>query len=292
MEVERINTILSAERESIEFPRKKSFYVGKYRDAFFKRPWHYHPEYEILLITKGYGTRMVGDHFEPFAAGDLVLIGGYLPHAWISDPHFLQENTKAFCESVFIQFRKSIFGTQFIDAPELQSIRTVLAKAERGIKIKGHKYEWIKQQMLTLNKLAPLDQLLTLIKILEQIQHTGFEILASANYRQGGIFKSAKMTQAHNYIMQHFKDDVNVNRCATEIGMTTSSFCRFFKKHTHVTFSVYLNYLRINLAQKLLRNTQMPIKEIGFECGYLSTVYFNQRFKKTTGMSPKEYRNK
>lgn len=291
MEVERKDMILSAERESIEFPRKKSFYVGKYRDTFFKRPLHYHPEYEILLITKGYGTRMVGDHFEPFAAGDLVLIGGNLPHAWISDPDFLQEYTNAVSESVFIQFRKSIFGTQFIDAPELQSIRTVLAKAERGIKIKGRKYEFIKQKMLTLNNLEPLDQLLTLIKILEQIQHTSFEILASANYGQGGMFKSAKMTQIHNYIMQHFKDDMTVNKCATEIGMTTSSFCRFFKKHTNVTFSVYLNYLRINMAQKLLRNTQIPIKEIGFECGYISTVYFNQRFKKMTGMSPKQFRN-
>ena len=92
--------------------------------------------------------------------------------------------------------------------------------------------------------------------------------------------------------MQNFKNEVDVNECARHLGMTTSSFCRFFKKHTNVTFSVYLNYQRINLAQKLLRNTQLSVKEIAFECGYTSVVYFNQKFKKLTGMSPKQFRSR
>lgn len=291
MEVKRENIAISAELENIEFSQRKSFYVGTYRDSYFRRSWHYHPELELLLITKGYGQRMVGDHFEDFEAGDLVLLGGNLPHSWISDQHFINNNKNETCESIFIQFRKSVFGTHFIDMPEMESIRTVLKKAQRGLKIMGEKRDEIAWEMNMIKSRTPLEQMLSLIRLLDLIQKSDYEILASNNYAQQGIFKSKKMTSVHNYLMQNFKHEIDVNSCAGHLGMTTTSFCRFFKKQTNVTFSVYLNYLRINFAQKLLRNTQMPIKEVAFECGYASVVYFNQIFKKMTGMSPKEYRN-
>ncbi|WP_297086499.1 AraC family transcriptional regulator [uncultured Draconibacterium sp.] len=292
MEVKRENTALSAERENITISNHSSFYVGTYRDSYFRRSWHYHPEYELLLITKGYGTRMVGDHFESFKKGDLVLLGGNLPHAWISDQYFKKDTVADSCESVFIQFRKSVFGTHFIDMPEMASIRIVLKKAERGLRITGEYEELIKSSMLALRNQSPLEQLLTLIRMLDLIQKGDYEMLASDNYSQQGVFKSEKMTMAHNFIMQNFKHDISVNDCAETIGMTTPSFCRFFKKQTNVTFSVYLNYLRINLAQKLLRQTVMPVKEIAFECGFVSIVYFNQKFKTLTGMSPGDYRKR
>lgn len=290
MKENRTNTILSAELENIEISQKKSFRVGKFSDIYFRRPWHYHPEFELLLITKGYGIRMVGDHFEKFVEGDLVLLGGNLPHSWISDPHFLNEDNNDTCESIFIQFRKNVFGTQFIDIPEMESIRTVLKKAERGIKILGIHREEITKEMYSIEKKSSLEQMLALIHLLHLIHKTDYEILASGNYAQRGIFKSQKMTQLHNYMMQNFKNEIDIDSCADYLKMTPSSFCRFFKKQTNVTFSVYLNYLRINLAQKLIRNTQMPIKEIAYECGYTSIVYFNQKFKKLTGVSPGEFR--
>ena len=195
------------------------------------------------------------------------------------------------CESIYIQFRKSVFGTHFIDMPELDSIRTILLKAQQGILISGKHKDDITNQMLRLEMQSPIEQLLTLIRLLDLIYHTEYEILASRNYVDQGIFSSKKMTQIHNYLIQNFKIDIDVNSCANHIGMTTTSFCRFFKKQTNVTFSVYLNYLRINFAQKLLRNTELPVKEIAFECGYSSVVYFNQKFKKLTGLSPRAYRD-
>jgi YesN/AraC family two-component response regulator len=220
------------------------------------------------------------------------MLVGNLPHSWISDPHFSKEENNDTCESIYIQFRKSVFGTHFIDIPEMESIRTILVKAERGIKITGKFKNEIVSQMLTLHEKTSLEQLLSLIRILDLIQKGDYEVLASGNFSRKNLFKSDKMTRAHNYIMQNFKYDIDVNACAVHVGMTVTSFCRFFKKQTNVSFSVYLNYMRINLAQKLLINTQLLIKEIAFECGYVSIVYFNQKFKKMTGMSPNEFRGK
>lgn len=288
---ERKNIVLSAELENIAIQQKSSINVGIYKDAYFRRPWHYHPEFELLLITKGYGTRMVGDHFEKFSEGDLVLIGGNLPHAWISDPHFLQDDNNEVCESIYVQFRKSVFGTHFIDMPELSGLRVVLAKSQQGIKISGIHKDEIIERMERISKQNPIEQLLNLIRLLDLIFHTDYQVLASRNYMQEGIFKSKKMTKIHNYMIQNFKHDIDVNSCASHIGMTTTSLCRFIKKHTNVTFSVYLNYLRINFAQKLIRNSDLAMKEIAFQCGYTSVVYFNQKFKKLTGVSPREYRS-
>lgn len=233
---------------------------------------------------------MVGDHFESFTEGDLVLLGGNLPHAWISDPCFLNGSSHGTCESVFVQFRKSIFGTHFFDIPEMYNIRIILQHSERGVKIEGENYDTIKKDILLLDKQPPIEQMLSLIRILYMACDSNFKVLASLDYARQGIFRSEKMTRVHNYLMQNFKDEVNVNDCAKVAGMTTTSFCRFIKKHTNVTFSVYRNYLRINLAQKLLRKTSLPVKEIAYECGFLSVTYFNQKFKKLTGTTPLEYR--
>jgi AraC-like DNA-binding protein len=92
--------------------------------------------------------------------------------------------------------------------------------------------------------------------------------------------------------MQNFKEEINVNQYAEMAGMTTTSFYRFFKKQTNVSFTVYLNYLRINMAWILLRKTSIPVKGIAYEYGVASVVYFNQKFRKISGMSPGVYGKK
>lgn len=48
-------------------------------------PWHYHPAIEIMYITRGIGTRFVGDCIEQYEEGDVCMIGPNLPHEWRND---------------------------------------------------------------------------------------------------------------------------------------------------------------------------------------------------------------
>lgn len=278
--------------EKIEKPSSSSFFTGVYKQHYFSRSWHYHPEFELLLITNGNGKRLVGDHAEDFAVDDLILLGGLLPHAWISDPKYLQADTLEFCESIYIQFRKDIFGAYFIDIPELKGVRRILRLSARGIKITGVN----KQEIITIMKeqpgLSPTDQLLSLIRILNLISLTDYELLVSEEYLENSTnFRSNRMLKIQEYIMENYKKEITLKTCAQMSNMTVSSFCRLFRSETNDTFTFYLNKLRIDFSKKLLVSTELAIKEIAYECGYNSVTYFNQQFKKIVGEAPFKFRN-
>ncbi|WP_099098817.1 AraC family transcriptional regulator [Aquimarina aggregata] len=285
------NNKIAVSLEKIEKPLHSSFHTGVYRQRYFSGAWHYHPEFELLLITNGNGKRLVGDHGENFNTGDLVLLGGFLPHAWIPDDHYLQQDSTDHCESIYVQFKKDIFGSQFVDIPELKGVRRVLLASERGLKIVGKHKETIILLLKEIPRLGPLDQLLKLLKILDLINLSGYETLASEGYlKESFFFKSNRILKVHEYIMENYKKEISVDLCAEMINMTISSFCRYFKKETGYTFTNYLNKIRIDFSKKLLTNTDLPIKEIGFECGYNSVPYFNKQFKKVVGVPPFSYR--
>ncbi|WP_299254283.1 AraC family transcriptional regulator [uncultured Aquimarina sp.] len=285
------NTKIAVPLERVKKSIHSSFFTGVYEQPYFNGVWHYHPEFELLLVTEGSGTRLVGDHGEEFKPNDLVLLGGLLPHTWISDSKYLEEDSEEFCKSIYVQFRKDIFGAHFIDIPELKTVRKVLKISERGLKIKGKNKPEIIKILHKVPQLSSFDQLLSLLKILELISTSDYELLASEDYiKQRFYLKSTRVLKVHEYIMESYQRDISVNVCAQMVGMTTSSFCRFFKTETSYTFTKYVNKIRIDFSKKLLSNTNISIKEIGYECGYNSVPYFNRQFKKIEGVPPFTYR--
>ena len=95
-------------------------------ESHFELKWHYHPEYELTYITKGSGKRMVGDHYDNFEEGDLVLIGSGLPHTWISEPETGQS-----VSAIVIQFSASLIST-FFSIDEFYFIKKMFSDCERG----------------------------------------------------------------------------------------------------------------------------------------------------------------
>lgn len=277
--------------EKIAKERDESFFVGKYRNKWFDRTWHYHPEYELILITKGFGTRVIGNKRSHFEAGDLVLIGGNIPHAWFSDASFFDKNNSSICESIYIQFNRLIFGSYFSQLPEMKSIDILLSHAESGLHLNADKNSKIIKQILELPKKKGLDRLLNLISILELFHQGDYSsILPSENLSAVFVSKSHRIKKIHEFVMKNYMREIGVGDIAKLVEMNTSSFCRYFKGKTNKTFSEYLKEIRIDYAQQLLINTNLTSKQIGYECGFNSVAYFNQCFKTISNMSPLEYR--
>ena len=96
-------------------------------------PWHDHPEYELNLVTKGKGVRMIGDSTTRFKDNDLVLIGAYTPHESVFDPKYKNHPDGFQGEGIIIQFVYDFLGEGFFNAPENKKPELVSQEFHQGL---------------------------------------------------------------------------------------------------------------------------------------------------------------
>ncbi len=100
--------------------------------------------------------------------------------------------------------------------------------------------------------------------------------------------------QAINYIKENFtQNDLTLNLIAEQLHISQSYLTRIIKQKTGISFTDYLNKLRINMAIKLLldKDRDYTINDIANMVGYSSQHYFSRAFKNYIGLSPNQYRN-
>ena len=97
------------------------------------------------------------------------------------------------------------------------------------------------------------------------------------------------MNKIYKYVMDHFRDQISVEKIACDVHMTTTSFCRFFKQRTNKSFIQYVNDIRIGYACKLLLQEDFNISQIAYESGFENLSNFNKQFKKIKGLTPREF---
>ncbi|MFH1761270.1 MAG: helix-turn-helix domain-containing protein [bacterium] len=95
------------------------------------------------------------------------------------------------------------------------------------------------------------------------------------------------------YINQNFHNEsFNLKKAALNANLSADYLRKLFIKETGEKFTAYLNRIRMHKAKELLENTNGRISEIAFDVGYTTLENFNKVFKKSTGMSPSEYRKR
>ena len=101
-------------------------------------PWHYHPAIEIMYITRGIGTRFVGDCIEQYEEGDVCMIGPNLPHEWRNDDAYFDKESGLRATCICLFFKREIFDPNFIRLPEMNNIRDLIERSRRGLKFTGN----------------------------------------------------------------------------------------------------------------------------------------------------------
>ena len=92
------------------------------------------------------------------------------------------------------------------------------------------------------------------------------------------------------YINSHYAEDLSLDRLAKRACLSYHHYSRMFKKYSGYNFKDYLNYVRVNKARFLLKNTHVPITEISYLCGFSEHKYFIAVFRKYHAMTPTEFR--
>jgi AraC-like DNA-binding protein len=99
-----------------------------------------------------------------------------------------------------------------------------------------------------------------------------------------------RLAYAAKFVQDNIHKNLTVKELANHACMSEPNFFKVFKHQYGITPVEYINQQRIHLATKLLHNTQYPISDICFACGYNNLNYFLKVFKKAMGTTPMTYR--
>jgi transcriptional regulator GlxA family with amidase domain len=101
-----------------------------------------------------------------------------------------------------------------------------------------------------------------------------------------------KILEAQQWLEENYGATVAIDELAGQVGISPRHFKRRFRKATGETPLGYLQNVRIEAAKQQLENTQENVNEITYRIGYEDSSTFRRLFKKHTGISPREYRDK
>lgn len=251
--------------------------------------WHFHPEYEVVLNLLSNGTRIVGDSVELFDYYDLVLIGSNIPHCW---NYYSSDRDSARKKGIILHFKLTSVGESLLSQHEMHSVRDLLAGAERGIAFSPEDAREAEKPLSEMIQKRGIEKMICLFELLRIMCNSERKNYLCSEYYKISFDEhgNKKMTEVYNFIRENFSRPISLNKISRIAHMSPFSFSRFFKKNCGSGFVEYLNSVRMNKACYLLRETDYQVSNISSDCGFSSISNFNKHFRKSEGISPREYR--
>ena len=232
-------------------------------------PYHWHPELEIITVDCGRVSLTIADRMYEGARGDVFFAAS----------EELHEIRAAGREN---QFRSFVFAADFLrfatclrsGEPGQSEVRTLLAQIVRT---------W--QQQAPGCQLAVKAALLGIVAVCAQ-----YGRLEGRPVRPGADYRARQLREIVGYLGEHFTEPLSLPEVASHFGLSPQYFSTFFRENFGRTFTQHINSLRIEQAARLLRETDLPVMEVGFSVGFDNFSYFIKRFRSVYGVSPSHYR--
>lgn len=261
-------------------------YAGR-SDYFAMTTEHFHPYYEVYILLSGERHYFIRDQVYRVHQGDIVFIAKNELHRTL--PAELPEH-----ERIVMYFNDQFAEHHF-----------------------GHQSAWIlglfqtKQPMVHLStrEQALVHPLVQQLRRELTVQATGYElymqslvieilITCARLYRNQNQVSATFGTEAHQhmsevarYIKSHYQQEISLPLLAEQFHLSPSYLSRIFKKTTGFSITEYLNTIRIQEAQRLLRESELKIIDIANIVGFGNFSHFGKMFKHLSQVSPREYRD-
>ncbi|MBR5497110.1 MAG: AraC family transcriptional regulator [Clostridia bacterium] len=236
---------------------------------------HYHGLYEIYFMLEGKCTYIIDNKVYFVRAGDIVLIPeGIIHHTKYDDIEhsriLINCSTEYIPESVTEGILKNtyLYRNPFIT----EKVRKITSRIENEYKLGDD----LSDEIISCNT------------------HALFYLLArNADSCQAIDNGNEVIAQAVAFIRENFASDITLSSLAKKFSVSSEHFSRIFKKETGLGFSKYLNSLRLQYAEQLLKNDkEKNITQIAQYCGFDDSNYFSKKFKEVYGVSPKKVQKK
>jgi AraC-like DNA-binding protein len=228
---------------------------------------------ELLHCLSGQGQVQCGTDTVTFTPGDLYVVNPSLPHCVYSDTAVLYRCL--IIDNSFLRdngIEPPVYFQPMIRDERFFELFEQLNKAYDGY---GQKTAY-----------APLRIRQAVMGLLQILCG---EYLADAPSQADSIANEI-VKKTLLYIRKNLTSTISLDAVADYVGISKFHLCRTFKTVTGLSFSEYLNGVRIKEAQRLLQATKQSISEIAQQVGFKSSTHFGRVFKSIVGISPVTYR--
>ena len=252
---------------------------------------HFHEFLEMLYLTKGNMNIRLNDKPYEFHEGELIIINSNETHRLSS--------VSDISEYIVIKFTPRLLCTSEQTPKETQYVLPFLSEQSDQPRVYGRDFtekagipalifdavkEW--NGMGVGYELSLKADVLKIIRyVVGFLSEQGINVKVSAGSGNIGQIMSSIL----EYINENFRT-VSEKDVSDRFNISYSYFSRSFKQIMNMSFKEYINYLKINEAQRLLLTTGKSITDISMELGFSSSSHFINVFKKFKECSPKQYK--
>ena len=255
-------------------------------------PYHWHPELEIITVDAGHVSLTIADHVYEGEHGDVFFAAGEELHEIRAAGRENQFRSFVFAAD-FLQFARADQAETELLAPLAEGrlrFATCLRASEAGQREVRALLAQIVRACLGQAPGYQLAVKAALLGIGAVCAQAG--LLTGKRMRPGADYKARQLKEIVGYLGAHFTESLSLTAVAAHFGLSPQYFSSFFRENFGRTFTQHINSLRIEQAARLLRESDLPVMEIGFNVGFDNFSYFIKRFRAVYGVSPSNYRKK
>lgn len=249
---------------------------------------HWHPHMEWIYVKHGSARVQIDGLFAHLSAGEMALVNAKQLHA----ATVLEDRTELWA----IVFNEALLRNSGLDSTEANYFSPIFS------------HQLSLPNFLHSDTESTAEIRASVARLVSEFEsrQPGFELLIKAElfrsfglifrYHQQLAIKSSpkppkdEFTALLEYLRDHFQEEVTVSEAAKRVNLSPNHFCKIFKRLTGKTFIEYINLLRVNQAERLLMDTDLPITLVADKVGFGNLSYFNRVFKSYKQMPPSRFR--
>lgn len=236
---------------------------------------HLHPQIEIMYLLDGGIFVTVDGKTQWMEPGDFVFVANNHIHSYITPEY--SENMLAIFEPSLVPFCERLLKKKELESPFL-SLRSYWPFCDRLIEEMLH--EFGEGDGSTSANWAGTGYFNVLLGKAFSYYTLRDAVPAEKTSLQNILF----------YLSDNFDKPLTLDRVAEDLHLSKYYISHLFRSKIGYSFPSYLNYLRMNEARRLLAETDRPMAEVAFACGFESIRSFNRACRALTGATPTELR--
>ncbi|MEO6721217.1 MAG: AraC family ligand binding domain-containing protein, partial [Ferruginibacter sp.] len=215
--------------QKIHLDEYQSFACRTYKTPTFETNWHKHEECELIIITAGHGTVMMGDHIGEYKTGDIYFMAGNLPH-W-----FKKQHNKMTGAAMVVHFKPDLFGEHFLKLPELKQLDLFLKKQD-GIQLQKKLKKELTSMIMEIETMKGYQRIFQLLQCLQKISSSPAYTILTQNFSSSNTNVNPAIEKIIDFSFKRYLTPVTLQQVAAVADMSIPTFCRFFKKNIKKTY--------------------------------------------------------